>query len=186
MYVRRRPEALDRHVRLAAKLSDHELQAFAVYYRTLGDHMGIKGVPQTFEEFERTLDAYEDEHFGWDEGARKVSDATLALMASWYPGPLAPVLRKASLALLDDALLRAFRYERPGPVARGLTRGALRLRARAVRLLPPRASAHYARQNPEIKGYPDGYEIGGLGTFPTPGTGGCPVPHNRRPGAPVE
>ncbi|MET9586351.1 oxygenase MpaB family protein [Streptomyces sp. NPDC006539] len=168
------------------RLSDHELQAFAVYYRTLGDHMGIKGVPQTFEEFERTLDAYEDEHFGWDEGARKVSDATLALMASWYPGPLAPVLRKASLALLDDALLRAFRYERPGPVARGLTRGALRLRARAVRLLPPRATAHYARQNPEIKGYPDGYEIGGLGTFPTPGTGGCPVPHNRRPGAPVE
>ena len=130
--------------------------------------MGIKGVPQTYEEFERTLDAYEDEHFGWDEGARKVSDATLALMASWYPGPLAPVLRKASLALLDDALLRAFRYERPGPVARGLTRGALRLRARAVRLLPPRSTAHYARQNPEIKGYPDGYEIAAARYVPDP------------------
>ncbi|MGW3440626.1 hypothetical protein ACWDB3_25930, partial [Streptomyces bacillaris] len=32
-------------------------------------------------------------------------------------------------------------------------RGALRLRARAVRLLPPRRKPHYARQNPEIKGY---------------------------------
>lgn len=150
------------------RLPDHELRAFAVYYRTLGAHMGITDVPQTFEEFERTLDTYEDEHFGWDEGARSVSDATLALMGSWYPGPLAPVVRKASLALLDDALLRAFRYERPGPVARHLTRGALRLRARAVRLLPPRSTAHYARQNPEIKGYPDGYEVGELGTFPTP------------------
>ncbi|WP_328885118.1 oxygenase MpaB family protein [Streptomyces sp. NBC_00316] len=168
------------------RLSDHELQAFAAYYRTLGAHMGIKDVPRTFEEFERTLDAYEDEHFGWDEGARKVSDATLALMASWYPRPLAPVVRKASLALLDDALLRVFRYERPGPVARSLTRGALRLRARAVRLLPPRSTAHYARQNPEIKGYPDGYEVAALGTFPTPGIGGCPVPHGRRPGAPAE
>ncbi|MEV0494292.1 oxygenase MpaB family protein [Streptomyces atratus] len=168
------------------RLSEHELQAFAFYYRTLGTHMGIKDVPQTFEDFERTLDTYEDEHFGWDEGARSVSDARLALMGSWYPGPLAPVVRKAGLALLDDALLRAFRYERPGAVARHLTRGALRLRARAVRLLPPRSTAHYARQNPEIKGYPDGYEVGELGTFPTPGVGGCPIPRKRRPGAPVE
>lgn len=117
---------------------------------------------------------------------RRVSDATLDLMGSWYPRPLAPVARKVALALLDDSLLRAFRYERPGSAARNLTHGALRLRARAVRLLPPRSTPHYARQNPEIKGYPDGYEVSGLGTFPLPGVGGCPVPHNRRSDAPVE
>ncbi|MEU1126422.1 oxygenase MpaB family protein [Streptomyces sp. NPDC005899] len=161
------------------RLSGHELRAFAAYYRTLGAHMGIKDVPRTYEEFERTLDSYEEEHFGWDAGARSVSDATLALMGSWYPGPLAPVVRAASLALLDDTLLRAFRYPRPGRVARGLTRGALRLRARAVRLMPPRSTPRYARQNPEIKGYPDGYEVAALGTFPTPGVRGCPVARGR-------
>ncbi|MDX3505919.1 oxygenase MpaB family protein [Streptomyces sp. ATCC51928] len=168
------------------RLCCHELGAFAAYYRTLGARMGIKDVPGTYEEFESTLDAYEREHFGWDEGARRVSDATLALMASWYPAPLAPVVRGASLALLDDSLLRAFRYPRPGPVARGLTRGALRLRARAVRLLPPRRTPHYARQNPEIKGYPEGYEVAELGTFPTPGVRGCPVPGRRPSQSPVE
>ncbi|MFF3957057.1 oxygenase MpaB family protein [Streptomyces sp. NPDC001890] len=168
------------------RLSDHELRAFAAYYRVLGAHMGIKELPQTYEEFERTLDAYEAEHFGWDEGGRSVSDATLDLMSSWYPRPLAPVARKFALALLDDSLLRAFRYERPGAAARKLTHGALRLRARAVRLLSPRSTPHYARQNPEIKGYPDGYEVSGLGTFPVPGVGGCPIPHNRRSDAPVE
>ncbi|MFI0595539.1 oxygenase MpaB family protein [Streptomyces griseus] len=168
------------------RLCCHELGAFAAYYRTLGARMGIKDVPGTYEEFESTLDAYEREHFGWDEGARRVSDATLALMASWYPAPLAPVVRGASLALLDDSLLRAFRYRRPGPVARGLTRGALRLRARAVRLLPPRRTPHYARQNPEIKGYPEGYEIAELGTFPTPGVRGCPVPSRRPSQSPAE
>ncbi|WP_326701459.1 DUF2236 domain-containing protein [Streptomyces sp. NBC_01754] len=168
------------------KLSGHEREAFAAYYRTLGAHMGIKDLPKTYEDFERTLDCYEAENFGWDEGGREVSDATLALMGSWYPGPLGPVVRKASLALLDDSLLRAFRYERPGPVARGLTRGALRLRARAVRLLPPRSSPHYARQNPEIKGYPAGYEVARLGTFPTPGIRGCPVPHGRTTEVPAE
>ncbi|MFD7862018.1 oxygenase MpaB family protein [Streptomyces sp. NPDC057682] len=161
------------------RLSDHELRACAAYYRTLGAHMGIKDLPATYEEFEHTLDSYEAAHFGWDEGARSVSDATLALMASWYPRPLAPLVRGASLALLDDALLRAFRYPAPGPAARAVTRGALRLRARAVRLLPPRRTPHYARQNPEIKGYPNGYEVSALGTYPVPGTGGCPVRHLR-------
>ncbi|MFF3259998.1 oxygenase MpaB family protein [Streptomyces sp. NPDC002932] len=168
------------------RLSGHEKAACAAYYRTLGAHMGIQDLPHTYEDFERTLDAYEKEHFGWDEGAREVSDATLALMASWYPRPLARVVRGASLALLDDSLLRAFRYQRPGPVARGLTRGALRLRARAVRLLPPRTAPHHARQNPEIKGYRGGYEVSGLGTYPTPGTGGCPVRHLSRPETPAE
>ncbi|MDJ1640384.1 oxygenase MpaB family protein [Streptomyces pakalii] len=168
------------------RLCCHELAAFAAYYRTLGARMGIKGIPETYEDFERTLDAYEDKHFGWDEGARRVSDATLALMASWYPAPLARVVRGASLALLDDSLLKAFRYRRPGLVARGLTRGALRMRARAVRLLPPRRKPHYARQNPEIKGYPDGYEIAGLGTYPTPGVRGCPVPGHRPAQTPAD
>ncbi|MFI5806047.1 oxygenase MpaB family protein [Streptomyces sp. NPDC051561] len=161
------------------RLTDHELRASTAYYRTLGTHLGIRDIPHSFEEFERCLDLHEAERFGWDEGARKVSDATLDLMASWY-GPLAPVARGASLALLDDPLLRAFRYERPHPVARAAVSGALRLRARLVRLLPPRRTPHYARQNPEIKGYPDGYEVAGLGTLPVPGVRGCPVPHGQR------
>lgn len=50
------------------RLSGHELQACAAYYRNLGGHMGIKELPRTYEDFERTLDTYEAEHFGWDEG----------------------------------------------------------------------------------------------------------------------
>ena len=159
------------------RLSAHEQHAVAVYYRTLGRHMGITELPQTYEDFERHLDAYEEAHFGWDEGARRVSDATLDLMAGWY-GPLAPVVRGASMALLDDTLLEAFRYEQPKPAVTKTVRTALKLRAKAVRLLPPRRTPHYARQNPEIKGYPNGFRVSGLGTFPTSGrTGSCPVPH---------
>ncbi|GGV29831.1 peptidase [Streptomyces longisporoflavus] len=159
------------------KLSRHETTAAAVHYRTLGKHMGIQDIPDSYEAFEECLDAYEEAHFGWDEGARRVSDATLDLMASWYPRPLAPLLRASTLALLDEPLLRAFRYEPPGSAARALVRGAVRLRGRAVRLMPPRGAPHYARQNREIKGYPKGYRIGALGTFPVPGVRGCPVAH---------
>ncbi|WP_392894243.1 oxygenase MpaB family protein [Streptomyces sp. LN699] len=162
-------------------LTHHERRAFAHYYATLGRHMGIPDIPGSFEEFEACLNAYEEAHFGWDEGGREVADATLDLMASWYPGPLGPAMRGVGVALLDDSLLRAFRYETPRPAVRRLVRGALRLRGRAVRLLPPRRAPHHARQNREVKGYPNGYDVGELGTFPVPGRGGCPVPHQRRP-----
>ncbi|MFE0461536.1 oxygenase MpaB family protein [Kitasatospora sp. NPDC058965] len=158
------------------RLSEHELRATAAYYRHLGRLLGIKEVPADFAAFEECLDAYEAAHFGWDEGSRRVSDATLDLMASWYPRRLRPAVRRASTALLDEPLRRAFRYPAPDPVTTALVTGALRLRARVVRALPPRRRPHYARQNPEIKGYPYGFRLAGLGTFP-PAAGGCPVPH---------
>ncbi|MFF7753274.1 oxygenase MpaB family protein [Streptomyces sp. NPDC007971] len=157
------------------RLSRHEIVASTEYYRTLGRHMGIPAIPETYEEFEALLDSYEEAHFGWDEQARRVSDATLDLMASWYPRPLAPLLRTATRALLDEPLLRAFRYEPPGRGVSALVRRAVRTRGRLVRLLPPRRAPHFARQNREIKGYPNGYRVAGLGTRPVPGAGGCPV-----------
>ncbi|MEC4571044.1 oxygenase MpaB family protein [Streptomyces virginiae] len=162
-------------------MTHHERRASANYYAALGRHLGITDIPGSYEEFEATLDAYEAAHFGRDEGARRVADSTLDLMASWYPAPLAPAVRRGGLALLDDSLIDAFGYEAPNAGLRKLVQGALRLRGRAVRLLPPRRAPHYARQNPEIKGYPGGYDVGELGTFPVPGSGGCPVPHPRRP-----
>ncbi|MER7918541.1 MULTISPECIES: oxygenase MpaB family protein [unclassified Streptomyces] len=159
------------------RLSRHEIVAATEYYRTLGRHLGIPGLPGTYEEFETLLDTYEEANFGWDEGGRRVSDATLDLMASWYPRPLAPLLRTGVLALLDEPLLNAFRYERPGAATVALVRRAVRARARVVRLLPPRRAPHFARQNREIKGYPNGYRVADLGTRPVPGLRGCPVRH---------
>lgn len=165
------------------RLSRHEMVASAVHYRTLGRHMGIQDAPGSYEEFEACLDAYEESHFGWDPAARRVSDATIDLMASWYPRPLAPLLRTSTLALLDDSLLRAFRYPPPGATTRALVRRAVRARGRVVRLLPPRRAPHYARQNREIKGYPNGYRLEELGTSPVPGVRGCPVRHTGRSAA---
>ncbi|MGW2833466.1 oxygenase MpaB family protein [Streptomyces sp. NPDC001286] len=159
------------------RLSRHEIVATAEHYRTLGRHMGIQDIPGSYEEFEALLDAYEEANFAWEAGARRVSDVTLDLMASWYPRPLAPVLRASTFALLDDRLLRAFRYSPPSPATRALVRRGVRARGRFVRLMPPRRTPHHARQNWEVKGYPDGYSLERLGTWPVPGVRGCPVRH---------
>jgi len=157
------------------RLTPAERTASANYYRELGRHMGIKDIPATDQQFAAFLDSYEREHFGFDEGALAVSEATLQLMATFPLNRLAPraVMDRFAKALMDDPLLDAFHYRRPARWERALATGALRLRALTVRFLPARKEPLYARQLANIRSYPQGYDVARLGTFPP----GCPVPH---------
>jgi hypothetical protein len=157
------------------RLTPAERTASANYYRELGRHMGIKDIPATDQQFAAFLDSYEREHFGFDEGALAVSEATLQLMATFPLNRLAPraVMDRFAKALMDDPLLDAFHTAGRPRWERGLATGALRLRALTVRFLPARKEPLYARQLANIRSYPQGYDVARLGTFPP----GCPVPH---------
>lgn len=162
-------------------LTAHELEASVQYYRTLGRHMGIKDVPETYEGFAELMDSYEAEHFGYDEGGRRVADATLALMVGFQPRIARPVMGVFSRSLMDPPLRRAFRYaDPPAPVER-VSRGALRTRGRLLRLFPARRDPKLIEDLPQIRSYPDGYRVEELGTFPVPGQAGCPVRHGDAP-----
>jgi hypothetical protein len=145
-------------------LTDHEKTATASYYRALGQLMGIKDIPATYTEFGNFPDRYEREHFGFDDGGLAVSEATLRLMATFGPNRFAP---RAAVTRFAKALMDAFGYRRPARWERRLAAGALRLRGRIVRRMPPRAEPLFARQLPNIRSYPRGYEVTELGTFPT-------------------
>jgi hypothetical protein len=153
-------------------LTEAEKTAAAVYYRRLGQHMAIRDLPETHEEFTELLDAYEAEHFAYDAGARVVADATLDLMTTFPPNSRAPraVVRRFSYALMDEPLLDAFRYPHPTRAERIAAAAALRTRSRIVRHLPPRQEPYFTRHSPNIRSYPDGYDVRELGTFRP----GCP------------
>jgi hypothetical protein len=149
-------------------LSEAEKVASAHYYRRLGGLMNIKDLPATWQEFGELMDAYEREHFGYDEGAVAVSEATLALMATFPPNDKGPrrLMRRSALALMDDDLLRAFRYDAPTRVEQVLYRGAIKARAALLRHVPARSEPVHFEDLPQVRSYPDGYEIAALGTFP--------------------
>jgi uncharacterized protein (DUF2236 family) len=152
------------------RMTEIERVASANYYRELGRHMNIRSAPVSYQEFAAHLDAYEREHFAYSPGGRAVSDATLALLAGFYPWPLRPLLRRTTLALLDPPLREAFRYPDPGTVTRTLTVAGLRARAGVERRLPPRRRPRYVRERREFAIYPHGYTVDQLGTFPAAGT----------------
>lgn len=153
-----------------------ERDAIVMYYRTLGKHMAIKDIPETYDQFAYLMDSYEDKHFAYDEGGAAVANATLDLMATFAPYKFLPkkIFRRLSYALMDKPLLDAFHYPEPTKIERTLAESMLRLRARFVRRLPPRMKAYRARDQKGVRSYPDGYRIRELGTFPK----GCPVNHS--------
>ena len=162
-------------------LTPNEVEASVHYYRTLGRHMGIRDVPSTYEGFEQLMDAYEAEHFAYDEGGRAVADATLELLASFQPRVVRPFMRSFSLALMDEPLRAAFHYPSPSPAVVRLSRGLLRTRGRLLRFFPARKVPFRVSDSRNIRSYPDGYRVEQLGTFPVPGAAGCPVPHTPEP-----
>lgn len=160
-------------------LTANEIAATTHYYRTLGRHLGITDLPGDFAAFEELLDAYERERFAYDEGARRVADSTLGLMTTFPPNDLAPkrVVRRLAYALMDDHLLRAFRYPVPGRVERAFFRGLLKARGRLLRLAPARSKPKWTRDFGYFRTYPRGHTVEELGTFPVPGASGCPIRH---------
>ncbi|GAA1511171.1 oxygenase MpaB family protein [Nocardioides humi] len=162
-------------------LTATELRASVNYYRALGRHMGIKDIPETYDEFMHLMDDYERAHFDFDAGGRRVADSTLRLLTTFYPRPLRKPVEVFSRALMDRPLLDAFAYAEPSPLVRRLSLGAMRARARLLRYTPSNRRPTFTADLPRIKSYPDGYRLDALGTFPVPGVGGCPVRHEAAP-----
>jgi hypothetical protein len=132
------------------------------FWRRIGEGMGIRAIPPTFEAFEAWARAFERATFRFTESNQRVGTATRDLFAGWYPRLLAPVVHRSIYALLDDAMLAAFGFPRPHPALRRILGGALAARGRLIRFFPPRRTPNFFtdRRN---RTHPKGYEIQGLG-----------------------
>lgn len=161
-------------------LSEAEKVASAEYYREIGRMMGIKAIPETWQQFMGFMDDYEREHFAYDPRARDVAESTLRLMSTFPPNQHAPgeAVVRLSRAFMDEPLLDAFRFKHPTRAERLAVRASMRARAAWLRTRPPRMAPIRARDLPQVRGYADGYDVAALGTFRP----GCPVAHE--PGRP--
>lgn len=147
-------------------LCEQERLGYFYFWREVGRRMNIRDLPADYDAFERFNKDYETQCYRFTETNRRVGEATRELFVSWFPRFLSPVVRSAIHALLDDRLITAFGFPRPSPLVRRLVSGALRLRAKWVRLLPPQKKPRLRTEMPRPT-YPDGYVIEQLGP---PGT----------------
>jgi hypothetical protein len=87
------------------------------------------------------------------------------LFCSWFPAPLRPFVAQGVYSLLDPMMLAAFGFPAAPHLLQRASRRALRVRARLVRILPPRRVSKAARDphNRSYPGYPVGYRPRDLG-----------------------
>lgn len=149
------------------RLDPVEIDALTNYYLELGRHMAIKDLPADFSGFERLLDDYERDHFGYDAGGRRVADSTLELMTTFPPNNFAPrwLVKRFAWSLMEDHLLDAFGYPHPTRAERIVFTGAMRARALLLSRLPARRTPKLASGFGYFRSYPGGFAIGDLGTF---------------------
>lgn len=140
-------------------LDPKEVVALTRFTTRFGELMGIPGLPDTYDGYERLLEDYERERFAPDPANRRVTEATIRIGRATAPWYLRPGFRRVTIALMDEPLREALGMERqPRWLVRAIDLG-LRTRARLLRLAPPRR-APYQRKHPT---YPHGYELSQIG-----------------------
>ncbi len=143
-------------------MCSQERLALFYFWREVGRRMNIRDLPADYDDFERFNIAYEKTHFTYTETGHRVGSATRDMFLSWFPRLLHPLVRPAMYALMDDPVLTAFGFPRPWPLTRRLVVGALKVRARILRWLPPRRRPRLRTAIPH-RTYPHGYQIEQLG-----------------------
>jgi hypothetical protein len=140
-------------------LHPHETESLARVTTRFGELMGLKGLPSTYDGYERLLVDYETERFEFEPANRRVTEASIRIARDLAPLPLKPVVRRITIALMDEPLRQSLGMPRqPAWFVRGV-RAGLRLRARALRFSPPRRTAYHHQPST----YPMGYGLGDLG-----------------------
>jgi hypothetical protein len=143
------------------RLDPVEIDGWTNSMRSMGKAMGLSEIPVCYQDFCALLTDYERANFGYLPASRAVADATLDLLASWFPRPLRPIARWGTTLLLDDELVAALRLPSRPAAIRRLARSALRLRALVIRLGPTRSDSQPYRLR--LRSYPDGYQLADLG-----------------------
>lgn len=142
-------------------LHRNEVEAMHRVTTRFGELMGVKDLPTSYHGYERYLDDYEAERFAFARSNRRVAEATIRVFTDWYPKPLRPPLRRITIALFDEPLREALGLpEQPRALTIALER-LLRLRARLLRLVPPRRDSRPFMHRPRT--YPFGYSLSDLG-----------------------
>ncbi|MGD2019782.1 MAG: oxygenase MpaB family protein [Thiohalocapsa sp.] len=145
------------------RMTEAERLASFHVWRRIGARMGIRDIPDDYDELERFNIAFERANFRDSEHNHALAAATRNLMLGWLlPRVLWPLGAPVIHALLDEPMLQAVGFA-PAPAAvRALVLGGMALRRRVLCRLPPRRRARLLTRQ-RHRSYPRGYRIEELG-----------------------
>jgi hypothetical protein len=116
-------------------LTDEEQQHLFLFWRGVGQRMGITAIPERLDELLALNRRVEREVFTPAPSNRRIAEATLGMLLNDWPPALRPALRRVLLGLLDRQTCTSLGWsEAPGAI-QSLVLLALGARSRASALL---------------------------------------------------
>ncbi|KIW71709.1 hypothetical protein PV04_03844 [Phialophora macrospora] len=112
-----------------------EKVALFVYWREVGNRMGIKDIPPTLEKLAEWTEEYQKTAMAYSDDNRICADVSLEFFLKHVSSPLRRVFRKAMMALLEERTREALGYAAPSTTVQTLVYRFFRLRAFVVRHL---------------------------------------------------
>lgn len=140
-------------------LDPHELVAMTRLTTRFGELMGIPGLPSTYDGYLQLLLDFERAHFSPDPANTALAEASIDIARAIAPLPVRPLVRRVTIALMDEPLREALGLPAQPAWFVSLVRRSLRLRGRLLRFAGPRATPY--RHRPVT--YPDGHRLSDLG-----------------------
>ncbi|MDT3776023.1 DUF2236 domain-containing protein [Nitrospira sp. MA-1] len=143
-------------------MCEQERLGLFYFWQAVGQRMHIQEIPEDYQTFERFNVEYERHHFQYALSNYRTGMATVNMFSGWFPKVLAPSVQSAIYSLLEPPLLKAFGFPQPSTFMRWAVPSLLKLRANALRWLPPR---RHPRLRTEMShpSHPHGYVIEKLG-----------------------
>jgi ER-bound oxygenase mpaB/B'/Rubber oxygenase, catalytic domain len=144
--------------------TDSEVKAATRFFRELGERMHISGLPETFQEAEALLDAYEAAHIAPSRAGQELMDATVRILRETLPRPVRPLTRIILSAMFDDdRLTDALGLPRRRKLAAVALNAALAARNFRKRRRPLPSAPRFSPGHSGSAQYPSGYSLSDLG-----------------------
>jgi hypothetical protein len=140
-------------------LDPRELVAMTRLTTRFGELMGIQGLPSTYDGYLQLLLDFERAHFSPDPANTALAEASIEIARGVAPFPVRPLVRRVTIALMDEPLREALGLPAQPEWFVSLVRRSLRLRGRVLRFAGPRATPYLHR----AVTYPDGHRLSDLG-----------------------
>ena len=141
------------------RLDPHELAAITKVTTRFGELMGFKDLPTTYDGYLALLLDHERRRFAHTPAATRLAEASIRIAREVSPAPMRPLLRRVTIAVMDEPLREALGLPtQPRWFVRAV-RGGLWMRGRLLRLAPPRRTAYVHRPTT----YPQGHRLEDLG-----------------------
>ncbi|OCT54626.1 hypothetical protein CLCR_02983 [Cladophialophora carrionii] len=112
-----------------------EKVALFVYWREIGNRMGIRDIPPTLEKLAEWTEEYQKTAMAYTDDNRVCADVSLEFFLKHVSSPLRGVFRKVMMALLEQRTREALGYAAPSAAVQTLVYRFFRLRAFVVRHL---------------------------------------------------